>query len=148
MAEAPRFVVDASVAVKWHLDDESHSDYALALLRDFRAGKVALYAPDQIRYEVPSAILKAIRQRRLSSEQGQSAITLFLSLDLRTVRSGSLILLAYQQALRFGCSLYDGLYLALAETSQCLLVYADNRLRNAIGNAFRWGLWIEDYKAP
>ena len=30
MPERPRFVVDASVAVKWHLDDEEHADRALA----------------------------------------------------------------------------------------------------------------------
>lgn len=145
MAEASLLVVDASVAAKWELNDESHAQRSLAVLEDFRSGKVVLYAPDQIRYEVPSAILKAVRQRRLSPERGQIAVALFLSLDLTTVRSNSLIMLAYRHALHFGCSLYDGLYLALAETAQCPLVYADARLRTALHDRFPWAMWIEDY---
>ena len=52
-------VVDASVAVKWHLGDEEHADQAVQLLQRFAQGDVELLAPTQIRYEVPSAITAA-----------------------------------------------------------------------------------------
>ncbi|MCX6020737.1 MAG: hypothetical protein NTZ05_03225 [Chloroflexi bacterium] len=49
-------------------------------------------------------------------------------------------------AQRFGCSLYDGVYLALALARDCPLIYADNRLRNALRGRFPLALWIEDYQ--
>lgn len=78
--------------------------------------------------------------------KGRTALVDFPAWRIPTVRSGSLILGACDQALRFGCSLYDGLYLALAEMAQCPLVYADQRLRNALGSRFPRAVWIEDFQ--
>ena len=80
-------VVDASVAAKWYLPDEDYADQASALLGHFRQGKIKLVAPEQIRYEVPSAITVATRGRapRLTLEQGRRAIEEFLALDLETL---------------------------------------------------------------
>ncbi len=44
MAEVPRYVLDASVAVKWHLDDEDHAEQALAVLADYESGRISLAA--------------------------------------------------------------------------------------------------------
>lgn len=138
-------MVDASVVTKWHLKDEQYIEQADALLIEFREGRLNLLAPDQIRYEVASAIRAALRTKRVDPEQGRKAVADFLAWHIPTARSGSLILAAYHQALRFDCSLYDGLYLALAEMAQCPFIYADHRLRNALGNRFPLALWIEDY---
>jgi predicted nucleic acid-binding protein len=56
----PAYVVDASVAAKWYLPDEPDSWHAAMLLADFRDGKIRLLAPEQVRYEVPSAIRNAL----------------------------------------------------------------------------------------
>lgn len=143
--DLPRLVVDASVVTKWHLRDEHYTEQADALLMGFREGRLHLLAPDQIRYEVASAVRAALRTKRLEPEKGRAAVAYFLAWRIPTVRSGSLILAAYDQALRFGCSLYDGLYLALAEMARCPLVHADHRLRNTLGKRFPLALWIEDY---
>jgi predicted nucleic acid-binding protein len=144
-SDLPRYVVDASVAVKWHLRDESDTTHADALLIEFREGRVQLLAPDHIRYEVPSAIRNALRTKRLTPLDGSAAIREFLSWRITAIRSDALIIAAYDRALRFGCSLYDGLYLALAERASCPLVYADSRLRYALGHRFPHSLWLTDY---
>lgn len=36
MAEAPRYVLGASVATNWYLEDEQSTEQALAPFRDFR----------------------------------------------------------------------------------------------------------------
>lgn len=143
--ERPLYVVDASVAVKWHLQDEQDTEYAAALLADFRERKVDLLAPAHLRSEVPSAIRNAVRARRLTPTQGGAAIAAFLGWNVATVDSDALIEAGYDQAVRFGCSFYDGLYLALAERLGCPLVYADQRLRNALGTDFPLALWLTDY---
>lgn len=58
---AELWVVDASVATKWHLPDETDADRALALLRRHIDGELQLVAPQHLRAEVPSAITVATR---------------------------------------------------------------------------------------
>ena len=54
--DRPRYVVDASVVVKWHLRDERDGDAADYVLDQFREGRTRLVAPVHIRDEVSSAI--------------------------------------------------------------------------------------------
>lgn len=144
----PRYIVDASVAVKWYLRDEDDVVAADALLTDFREDRIQLVAPEHIRYEVPSAFRNAMRTNRLTPEQARRAIAGFLAWPITTVRDDDLILAACDQAVRFGCSFYDGLYLALAESTQHQYVYDDMRLRNALGTRFPLALWLTDYASP
>ena len=79
---ARAFVVDASVAAKWHLTDEENTEQARSLLPRFGHGELELWAPEQIRYEVPSAITAATigKRPRITQEQGREAIEEFLAL--------------------------------------------------------------------
>jgi predicted nucleic acid-binding protein len=141
----PRYVVDASIVSKWHLRDEQHVDRADAILFAFQAGRIDLIAPDHLRYEVPSAIRKGVRTGRLMSHQARTAISDFLNWGLPTVGGDGLIPAAYDQPVRFGCSFYDGLYLALSDAIGCPLLHADDHLRNALGGGFPSAIWIEDW---
>jgi predicted nucleic acid-binding protein len=143
--DLPAYVVDASVAAKWYLQDEHDTAAADGLLADFREGRIHLLAPEHIRYEVASAIRNALRANRLTLVQARTAIAECLGWQIPTVGTDDLILAALDQAVHFGCSLYDGLYLALAESADCPLVYADHRLRNALGNRFPRAIWLADY---
>lgn len=145
MPDVPRFVVDASVAVKWHLDDEDYVQQALSLLVEYREGRTDLLAPDHIRYEVPNAIKVASRAGRVTFQEGRAAIGLFLAWGITMAGTDDLILAAYDLSERLGCSLYDGLYLALAEAANCPLVYADRALRRRIEGVFPLAMWIGDY---
>jgi predicted nucleic acid-binding protein len=142
----PRYVIDASVAVKWHLRDEPNIIAADFLLRDFRANRIYLLAPDHIRHEIASALRKTLRTRRMTPGQARAAVSRFLSLQIPTINDDDLILAGFDQAARFGCSLYDGLYLALAEISNCPVIIADQRLHNAIAGKFPLALWIDNYR--
>src|SRR5437899_1653502 len=117
MAEdAEALVVDASVAIKWHLKDEEHSHQALALLSRFAQGRVRLTAPAQIRYEVPSAIIAATlgQSARLTPDQAQEAMAEFLALAVPTDGGDEIIEEAFPLVQRYGIAFYDALYLALA----------------------------------
>jgi predicted nucleic acid-binding protein len=124
-------VVDASVAAKWHLeDDEEYVDQALLLLSRFGEGTVELVAPDHIRYEVAAVITGATtgRQPRLSRAEGSRAISEFLALPIRTKNDSALILAAYPLAQQYGCRLYDALYLAVAQRLRIPFITADRKL--------------------
>ena len=144
-SSVPLYVVDASVAVKWQLRDEPDADLALAVLADFRDGHTQFVAPAQLRYEVASAIRNALRMNRLTIADGRTAISEFLAWGIPVVDDDALIGAAYLEAVRFGCSFYDGLYLALANRLGSPFVFADNHLRNALGTQFLQALWLTDY---
>ncbi|HLB12681.1 MAG TPA: type II toxin-antitoxin system VapC family toxin [Dehalococcoidia bacterium] len=142
-------VVDASVAAKWHLTDEEHTDKARLLLPGFASGLIDLWAPNYIRYEVPSAIAAAARGRapRISPEQGMEAIGEFLSLGLKTVDTAELISDAYLLVHRHDCAFYDALYLALAQILDAPLITADRKLYQRISELPKV-IWIGDYSPP
>jgi predicted nucleic acid-binding protein len=141
----PLFVVDASVATKWHVLDEPSTRQAEAILIDVQQGHIDLVAPGCVRYEVPSAIRKTLRTRRLTTDEARASIQAFLDLRLPTIDEDELMLAAYQFTLRIGCSLYDGMYLALAEGLGCPLIHADLGLRNALhGHPFET-VWLDDW---
>src|SRR3954447_9631197 len=106
MSRPPTMVVDASVAVKWHLTDETDADAALLLLRRFGDGELDLIAPDQIRYEVANALAVATRGRspRLTREHAGEAITEFLGLHLPTVADDEFIREAYLFVHTYDCA--------------------------------------------
>jgi len=144
LIEIPRFVDDASIASKWHLRDEAYIDGAEDILQSYLSGQISLIAPDVMRYEVSSAIRKCVRTRHLTNEQARIAIAHFLSLRIPNIGDDDIIVMAFEFTVRFNCSMYDGVYLALAEAIGCPLIDADDRLCGAINGRFRNELWIED----
>ncbi len=146
VATAELVVVDASVATKWHLPDETDADIALLQLDRFASGEVQLIAPQHIRSEVPSAITVATRgrQARLTPEQGDAAIDEFLALALPTVDDDQLVRAAYTTAHAYGCAFYDGLYFALAERVSARFILADDRFHRLIRHV-PLVVWLGDY---
>jgi predicted nucleic acid-binding protein len=143
---AEALVVDASLAVKWHLLDEEHAQEAALLLRRFMQGEIDLVAPTHLRYEVPSAIIVATlgRDPRLTAQQGREAIEDFLALGLRTVNTDTLILAAYPLVHQYGIAFYDALYLALSQQLDLPFITADGKLYQRLSQ-LPSVIWIGDY---
>jgi predicted nucleic acid-binding protein len=139
------YVLDASVAVKWHLQDEQYAEVSVELLGRYSLGEMNLIAPDQIRYEVPSAIAVATlgSKPRLTVQEGREAIEEFLALGLTTIGTNELILAANQLVHQFAIAFYDALYLALAFETTYALVTADRRFYDRI-RRLPLALWITD----
>jgi predicted nucleic acid-binding protein len=117
-------VVDASVAVKWHVP-EAGSDEADLLL----AGTQKLCGPALLRAEVYAALTRRFRQGEASEDEVRQGCRDWLAM----IDEGVLTLLpseadeaqAVEMALRLKHPFQDCLYLALAERLQAPLVTAD-----------------------
>jgi predicted nucleic acid-binding protein len=116
-------VVDASVALKWYVQEED-SERALALL----ASGERLIAPDLIVAELCNGAWRLIRRGELRPEQ--LAIIARGIPDAFAALYGSALLAARASAiaLEMDHPVYDCFYLALSEAQNAPLVSADGRL--------------------
>jgi predicted nucleic acid-binding protein len=128
-------VVDASLVVKWFID-EADSDLALDLLSRFEA---ELAGPDFLAIEVSRALVAAINARRIAADAGRAALqTWFVAIAERRIAlfeaNVGLLDRAAALALDLGHPLADCLYLALAIERDADLVTCDLRFhRRAAG---------------
>lgn len=122
-----RFVVDASVMVKWFVP-EIHAGAARGLLRE----DYSLCAPDLARAEFGNVLWKKWRRNELSAEVVEGVLRDLERFALAIETSEPLMQTAWDVARMYDRSFYDGLYVALALRLDCPLVTADRRLHNAL----------------
>jgi predicted nucleic acid-binding protein len=122
-----RYVVDASVVVKWFIP-EVHSGAAIRLLEGGRT----LLAPDLLLPEVGNVLWKKIRRRELSEGLARSILENLKSKSLQIIGTPTLVKSALGIATRFDRSFYDSLYLATAVIHDCVLATADDKLYRAL----------------
>ena len=139
-----RLVVDASVVLKWRLDDEVLVDAALALRQDFlREGQLELLAPSLLFYEMANGLLMAARRGRISPDQAESSLSEFGGMGIVLVNPplSPILKLAFD----LGVTAYDAAYLALAQAQGCPLWTADRELFEAASPRLTWVRWLGDY---
>jgi len=136
-----RYVVDASVAVKWLLP-EVHTEAARRAL----GGKHELLAPDLIWAEVGNALWKRWRNGQIESETARILLNVFRRAPLHISESKALMGSAWDVAEQYDRSFYDSLYLALAASVECPLVTADLTLYNRLksGPFAEHMVWVEN----
>jgi predicted nucleic acid-binding protein len=139
---ADRFILDASVAVKWLLPphNEDLVAEALDLLRLHDAGSIEFFVPDLFWVEFASAAQSGVRRKRWTQVQAADSVRDMLNYEVRTFPSRLLVEPALTMAIANNCSLYDCVYVALAEEAGCEMITADEKLVNALGARFpvRW----------
>ena len=120
-------VVDCSVAAKWILLEPGREE-ALRLLERWELGEVRLIAPDLLLAEFASLIAKRSRRKQLSAEQARNAFHFMVRCLPRTFDTRLRLALALDISLQHRLSVWDSVYIALAQEHDCALVTADQRL--------------------
>jgi predicted nucleic acid-binding protein len=130
-----KYTLDSSTAFKWYVA-EADSDKALRLRDDARAGLHRLIAPDLFPTEVANALWVAERRGRVAPGESQVHLAALLT-ELPVIASAApLLLRATAIAAASRHSVYDCLYVALAESEACELVTADDQLVRNLGPRF------------
>ena len=131
-----RYVLDASIAVKWCVP-ETDSATARFYLDEFLAQRLFFLAPDILPAEVGNALWKSSMLRNLlSPELAQRGFHFFLALPIELRASADFAARAFELAQRFQCPFYDALYLTLAVEEKCELLTADTALLRRFGGKF------------
>lgn len=114
-------VVDASVAIKWVVEEQGTAE-ALAL-RLHR-----LCAPDLLVAECANILWKKVRRRELDEAEALLAARLLERCDVELMPMRRMLGEATRLAVFLGHPAYDCLYLALAQSGGHAFVTADERL--------------------
>lgn len=119
-------VVDASVVAKWFVQEEE-TENALLLRNDYLKGKTVIACPDLLGYEV----LNALRYKPSFGEKDlnevASALRKYSFLSYPILNHG-LADQAIKVAMKYGLSIYDSSYIAVANELDSTLYTADRKL--------------------
>jgi len=140
-------VVDASVALKWLIQEE-FSDRADALLEESLRADVTLVGPPHLPGEVANALYRRVHrsENRITRQEAESALDTFLTIPIQIVVSDELYTQALAFALQAGLSsIYDSLYVVLAHSLNAELWTDDRRLLNALVQTAPWVRSIGEY---
>ena len=128
-------VVDASVVVKWFVNEEG-SDSA-KLLRD---GPHQLFAPQLMALEVGNVLRNKTRRGELRSLEAEAFASNIPALALNWTEDGDLVVDAVRLALALDHPVYDCVYLALAQRLGATVVTSDRRFVNAVAHTEHGGI--------
>ncbi len=138
-----KYVLDSSVALKWVLA-EIDSGKATRLRDDYKNAVNDLISPDIFTPEVANGLASAERQRRI----GPGEAAQFLRDILRTAPlihpTPPLLTRAIEISLFTRQSVYDCIYLALAEVQGCEMVSADDVFVRKLRSAYPYLIRLAD----
>jgi len=129
-----RFVLDASVALKWALPPATEPlvPESLQLLEQYARGEIDFLVPDIFWAEIGNVLGKGSHHRRWSRSISEQIAAEMREQNFPTVSSLALMTDALKIALTYDRSVYDCIYLALAIQSRSQMITADERLANAV----------------
>lgn len=133
-----RLITDVSVAAKWVLrgPEEEFVSEARDLLLRLVMGKIQVIVPDLFWVELGSVLWKAVRAGRCTRTVAESGLHEVKQQGLITASSHGLVEAAMDIALRFNRTVYDSIYVALAQRQTIQLITADEKLADALAAKF------------
>lgn len=130
-----RAVIDSSVAIKWVLP-ETDTPKAVRLRNEFRRGMHDLLAPDVFPVEVAHSLTRAERKKLIQPPAAVKRLNNVLSFPPKLHPYLPLLPRAAMISSRTAQSVYDCLYVVLAEREGCELITADQKLITNLGQTF------------
>jgi predicted nucleic acid-binding protein len=118
-------VVDASVVVKWFVEEQS-TKQALALAEDYEKRRIDLRSVQLMPFEVINALRYNPELGETEVESAGEALTR-LGVALHPILK-DIHALSLRYAYRYGLTIYDASYIALARSLGCDLYTADRKL--------------------
>jgi len=123
-------VVDASVVIKWFIDEPLHEN-----ARRFLKTGESLHAPDLLLAEIGNIAWKKVIRGEIGEEQARKIALSLRDLPVSLLDSSELLERALQLALSIKHPVYDCLYLACAEYLGATLVTADEKLTKILARS-------------
>ena len=136
-----RYVVDASVAIKWYVAEPGW-EAATRLLNPI----YSLIAPEFLQLEVGNILWKHVRRGEFDLKTAETIATRLRTAPIHFASLVPDLDDALRLAVEFSRTVYDSLYVALAIREHARMVTADQKLYNALQHTRLSPhlLWVED----
>ena len=137
-------VVDTSVVAQWYLP-EQHTEVAMRLFGE----KHELHAPPLLFLELDNVLCRNLRQGRINISEAASIRKEIREVKIQLHGGEHMLDLAFGLAVHSRCSMYDAVFLSLAQFIKGSLVTADLKLLRGIqpGPWSKHVVWIGDFNA-
>lgn len=139
-------VLDTGVMVKIFVEEQD-SSRATALLRAAAEGKYHLAAPDFMAIEFGNVLWKYVRRSVLREEEAWQAFGDFPYDRIEWLAALLLLKDAFRFAREYDVAVYDGAFLAGAESLAVDLVTSDEALHRKVSNRLPWVRLLRDFDA-
>ncbi|MBI5207860.1 MAG: type II toxin-antitoxin system VapC family toxin [Candidatus Firestonebacteria bacterium] len=137
-----RIVLDASIVLKWYLDDEEFGQKAINLLTQYISNEIDIYAPSLLGYELINGLIIAKKRGRIEENIIHEAFDGFLKLNLKLKDNSTYFPKIIHYCKTYNCSAYDASYLSLAVEEGLYLITADKPLYNTVKKDLKFIKWI------
>ena len=119
-------VLDTSVIIKWYRQGEVLAQKALALRTTYLAGEANVSVPSLLVYEVTNVLRY---KNDLSTDQVKEAVQSLFDMNLDIIFPSLLIIdQAVELARTYNITVYDAIFVALAQALSVTFITADERL--------------------
>jgi predicted nucleic acid-binding protein len=122
-------VIDASIAVKWVVDEDGTPE-ALALRK-----RAKLIAPELLVSECANILWEKVRRSELTKDEAILAARLLQAADIELLPTRPYLAAAVPIAVDLDHPAYDCMYIALATAYDCLFATADQHLLRKLDQA-------------
>jgi predicted nucleic acid-binding protein len=136
-----KYVIDTSVDIKTYIQEQG-SGKAIRLRNEYHQGAHELIAPDIFPTEMGNVLMILERSGKIKPGDADIFFRQFLSELPPLFAAVPLLPRALEIAKLFRQTVYDCLYIALAEREGCEVVTADDKLVNAVQSALPFVLQL------
>ena len=138
------YVADASVGAKWFLEEELE-DEARQLFNLLKEKKARIVVPELFYVEMGSILRRRVQRRTIRYQHASRIQDELTKLPLERYSDHELSDVALENAVQFAISIYDAIYLSLAEIYAAPLVTADDVLIKTCKNRFDFILPLREF---
>ena len=119
-------VIDASIVVKWFLN-EKDSDKARLIRSELEKGDISVIVPELLFLE----ILNALKYNKVREKNIIAANRILFGINFKVERlSEGLLFRSIENSVKYDLTIYDAIYVTLAQIYGTFLITADKELYN------------------
>lgn len=122
-----RVIIDACVGGKWFFE-EPLTDKALQIMEAYQQEKILITVPGIFYPEIASICHKYVKRGIVTDDIADTYFKQMLKLSIDCYQENKLVEAALENAYLFGISIYDALYVSLAEFYCAPLITVDEEL--------------------
>lgn len=124
MEKQKTLVIDASVMVKWFLNEEN-SDKARIIRSELENGDISIIVPELLFLEIPNSL----RYNKVKEKNILTANKILFGTGLEVAGLNEEIMLkAIENSIKYNITIYDSLYVTIAQLHGIALITADKKL--------------------